>query len=32
MQALLAVRFQLRRVSHWDEQTQAIWWVDINEQ
>lgn len=32
MQAVLAQRFQLGECPRWDEQTQVIWWVDINKQ
>lgn len=32
IQMLLTDRFQLGECPRWDEQTQAIWWVDINEQ
>lgn len=31
MQPLLTQRFQLGECPRWDEQTQTLWWVDINE-
>lgn len=32
MQAVLTDRFQLGECPRWDEQTQTLWWVDINQQ